>query len=395
MSKRIFYLVSGVCVLLVSGMVYAWSVFSEAILREYPEWSKASLSLTFTFVMVFFCLGGLAGGFVLKRIKPFLCVFLSGLLFFTGFRLASYAEEPYQLYVGFGLLCGLGSGLSYNAVMSSVSKWFPEKQGLISGILLMGFGFSSFIVGRLFQSASDASSWRRSFILMGNVSSVVLLVFSFFIRRPEENTSWAGIKECNRKDYSSSEMIKMPSFYLYFIWAFLLSAAGLALVSQAGGLVLTMKNVSSSHIVLYVGVLSIFNGVGRLVSGFIYDHRGGKTTMYFIAVLFLFSVLMLFVAVNTGNTIFLITGFIPCGLAYGGITSLNSAYINGLFGAKYYSVNFSLINLNLLIASFGSALAGLLLDVTKSYVSILAMILLFAVLGILLTSIVWKENAKL
>lgn len=395
MSRRIFYLFSGICVLLVSGMVYAWSVFSESILKEYPFWSKASLSLTFTFVMVFFCLGGFAGGYILKRVKPSFCVFLSGVLFFAGLRLASFAERPYMLYVGFGLLCGLGSGLSYNAVMSSVSKWFPGCQGMISGILLMGFGLSSFIIGRLFQSAADASSWRSSFILLGNASSIILLIFSFFIRRPEEKAGEIDVNECSRKEYSPSEMVRMPSFYLYFIWAFLLSAAGLALVSQAGGFVLGVTNTASAHIAVYVGMLSIFNGAGRVLSGYLYDYRGGRMAMYFIDVFFLISTFMLFVAVKCGNSIFLTAGFITCGLAYGGITSLNSAYVNGLFGPKYYPVNFSLINMNLLIASSGSALAGLLLDATKSYESILVMIFIFTLFGILLTFLVWRENEKL
>lgn len=117
--------------------------------------------------------------------------------------------------------------------------------------------------------------------------------------------------------------------------------------------------------------------------------------MYFIDVLFLISTFTLFVAVKCGNSIFLTAGFITCGLAYGGITSLNSAYVNGLFGPKYYPVNFSLINMNLLIASFGSALAGLLLDATKSYESILVMIFIFTLFGILLTFLVWRENEKL
>ena len=55
-----------------------------------------------------------------------------------------------MLYLGFGVLCGLGAGFAYNAVMSTMSAWFPDKQGLISGILLMGFGLSAFIVGKIF-----------------------------------------------------------------------------------------------------------------------------------------------------------------------------------------------------------------------------------------------------
>ena len=148
-ASRWIYVAVGCVVLLFSGLVYAWSVLSGPIAAEFPHWSTAQLSLTFTIVMSFFCLGGLTCGALSARISPRIFLWISALLFLAGFLLTASMRSLPMLYVGFGVVCGLASGFSYNAVLGTVGAWFPDKQGLVSGILLMGFGLSSFLIGKL------------------------------------------------------------------------------------------------------------------------------------------------------------------------------------------------------------------------------------------------------
>ena len=148
-ASRWIYVAVGCVVLLFSGLVYAWSVLSGPIAAEFPRWTTAQLSLTFTIVMSFFCLGGLTCGALSARISPRIFLWISALLFLAGFLLTAGMRSLPMLYVGFGVVCGLASGFSYNAVLGTVGAWFPDKQGLVSGILLMGFGLSSFLIGKL------------------------------------------------------------------------------------------------------------------------------------------------------------------------------------------------------------------------------------------------------
>ena len=148
-ASRWIYVAVGCVVLLFSGLVYAWSVLSGPIAAEFPRWTTAQLSLTFTIVMSFFCLGGLTCGALSARISPRIFLWISALLFLAGFLLTASMRSLPMLYVGFGVVCGLASGFSYNAVLGTVGAWFPDKQGLVSGILLMGFGLSSFLIGKL------------------------------------------------------------------------------------------------------------------------------------------------------------------------------------------------------------------------------------------------------
>ena len=182
--NRWVYAVIGVIVLLLAGLVYAWSVMSKSIAASRPDWSAAQLSLTFTLVMAFFCVGCLIAGILAKKVSPRIYVIISGVLFLAGFLVAATTgASPALLYMGFGILCGLGAGFAYNAVMSTMSSWFPDKQGLISGILLMGFGLSAFIVGKVFAAVTPSTGgdeWKSTFRVLAIIIFVVMIICSFF-----------------------------------------------------------------------------------------------------------------------------------------------------------------------------------------------------------------------
>ena len=151
---------------------------------------------------VFFCIGCLVAGFLSEKVAPRLYVLLAGILMLAGFMIASKTgETPAMLYLGFGVLCGLGSGFAYNAVMSTISRWFPDKQGMISGILLMGFGLSSFIVGKVYTAVtpSDGSdTWQATFRIMGIIIVIILVICSFFVVRPPEGYRLEGMTEVGK-----------------------------------------------------------------------------------------------------------------------------------------------------------------------------------------------------
>ncbi|MBT9776633.1 MFS transporter [Clostridium sp. MCC353] len=381
--NRWVYAVVGVIVLLLAGLVYAWSVFSSPIAAYFSEWTKAQLSLTFTICMGFFCVGGLAGGLLSNKINTKVGVWISAALFFIGFFIASKSGSPATLYIGYGMFCGFASGFVYNMVMSTVLGWFPDKQGLISGVLLMGFGFGSFIIGKVYQAATPAGPgidvWRNSFFVFGIVLLVVLGVSGFFFVKPTP-ADLAGIKVENGSgkekkkeaglEATPGEMLRTSAFWLYFVWAILLSAAGLALISQASGVATEVgPNVDPGTIATVVGLISVFNGIGRLIFGGLFDKMGRSKTMAIITVAFIVSVGVVLIALTQKNFGLIIAGFICTGFSYGGINPTNSAFISAFFGRKNYPVNFSIINMNLLISSFGGTIAGALYDASGSFVS--------------------------
>ena len=424
-NRRWLYAAAGVIVLLLAGLVYAWSVLSAPVAAYFPEWSKAQLSLTFTICMGFFCIGGFLGGLANRRIPVRIHVWASAVLFFIGFLIASRAQSVGVLYAGYGVLCGFASGLVYNAVMSTVSGWFPDKPGLISGLLLMGFGISSFLVGKIYQAVTPSGvgveAWRNSFFAFGALILVVMGVCGFFFVKPTAKDleglagpagggraagkapaagkasaegkasakgkasvtgkapvlgKAAGSVGSQAQDWAPMEMLRTSSFWLYFAWAILLSAAGLALISQATGVASEVgQGVDAGTIATVVGLISVCNGIGRVIFGGMYDRMGRGKTMAVITGAFLISVCVLVFALIQKSFGVITVGFICTGFSYGGINPTNSAFISDYYGRTHYPVNFSIINMNLLVSSFGSTIAGMLYDRSGSFLStFLAMI---------------------
>lgn len=399
--NRWTYATIGVIVLLLAGLIYAWSVLVIPIAQEFPSWSNTSLSLTFTICMTLFCIGGLIGGILQKKIDVKINVWASAILFLVGFFIASKAQNITTVYIGYGVLAGFASGLAYNSVMSTMSKWFPDKQGLISGILLMGFGLGSFIIGKVYQAytPNEIGGWRTSFMIFGIILAIALIIGGFFFVKPGQDfippVSNNKKQDTNVKkevgiDVDAKHMLKRVSFWFYFIWAILLSGAGLALISQASGIVTEVgKGISASSVATIVGLISICNGIGRVIYGAMFDKFGRLKTMLTVVIVFLISAILLVFAFNTQNLIMLIAGFILCGASYGGVTSINSAFINSFYGSTNYAVNFSIVNLNLIIASFGSTIAGMLYDYTGSYLSTI-----FLMLGAIACSFICTISIK-
>ena len=389
--NRWVYAIVGVIVLLFAGLVYAWSVLSTPIAAEFTDWTKAQLSLTFTLVMILFCIGSLLCGLLAGKLSAKNAVRVSAVLFLAGFFIASRCQSPITLYLGFGLLCGLASGLAYNGVMSTMVKWFPDKPGLISGVLLMGFGGGSFLIGKLYQAWTPAGigGWRTSFVVLGIICCVVLAVCSFFFVAPGADFTVPAGKggravAAPREDIKPAVMLKRPAFWLYYVWAIAVSAAGLALISQASGVVWEASaDQTAASVATIVGLISICNAVGRVLFGGMYDKFGRSLSMQLVNGLFILTSVVLLLAMSSRSVVVVIIGFVIGGLAYSGVTPTNSAFCRAYFGPTSYPVNFPLINSNLIFASFGSTISGALYDASGSYSSTFFLIIGLAVAGIL------------
>ena len=389
--NRWVYAIVGVIVLLFAGLVYAWSVLSTPIAAEFTGWTKAQLSLTFTLVMILFCIGSLLCGLLAGKLSAKNAVRVSAVLFLAGFFIASRCQSPLTLYLGFGLLCGLASGLAYNGVMSTMVKWFPDKPGLISGVLLMGFGGGSFLIGKLYQAWTPAGigGWRTSFVVLGIICCVVLAVCSFFFVAPGADFTVPAGKggravAAPREDIKPAVMLKRPAFWLYYVWAIAVSAAGLALISQASGVVWEASaDQTAASVATIVGLISICNAVGRVLFGGMYDKFGRGLSMQLVNGLFILTSVVLLLAMSSRSVVVVIIGFVIGGLAYSGVTPTNSAFCRAYFGPTSYPVNFPLINSNLIFASFGSTISGALYDASGSYSSTFFLIIGLAVAGIL------------
>lgn len=385
-KKRIrwVYLIVGVVLLLFLGLIYAWSVFRVPIEKEFG-WSASKTSMTFSISMMMFCLGGLFSGILTgkkgARVTQILCaIFLA-----AGFIGASRIQTLMGLYITYGVLCGFGVGLGYNSTISTVVKWFPDKQGLISGITLMGFGFGSMILGTAGASMITRFGWRSTFVMFGIAFAVIVLIGAFLLHTADNEfieqiskSLKANSQSVEEIDYR--EMLKRRNFWLYFIWAIVLSAAGLAIINSSTGYAQQILGGNLTRAAAIAGLVSIFNGIGRVAFGQLFDSTGYRVTMFSVCAMNLAAAGVLIASWQTKNPAVLIVAFAAIGLGYGGVTPTNSAFTALFFGRKNYSLNFSITNLNLIIASYLGPLCG-----SGSYMRTFKIIILFSVIAAVIT----------
>ena len=372
---RSVYAAVGVLVLLFAGLVYTWSTFSKPLANL---WSQDLLTWTSTIVMVAFCLGGFFGGQMQKKgLSVRLNLILAAVMMVAGFLIAGIVGNMtgsiVVIYLGFGVLGGLGAGFAYNAVLSAVGGWFPDKPGLISGVLLMGFGISSFLMGLLYASVVDQMDgkggvpWFICFLAIGIGCFVFIMIGALLLKKPGLGFVAPALKEGKKKKTATepyeelppSQMLKRASFWLMFCWALLTSVAGLAVMflgTPIATAAVPALNDNASLLAIIVGLISIFNGIGRIIFGGLFDKIGYKATLVIVCVMFVISMGIIVLAMVTGSQLILIIAYIVTGLSYGGITPSSSAIVFKFFGARNYGQNLPLITMNLLVASFGTKL---------------------------------------
>ncbi len=389
-SFRYLELVLGTALLLVLGSLYAWSTYRGTLVEEF-SWSVSSAQLTFSISMMTFCLGGLFSGIVSKKTGPRPMLVLSAVLMFAGLIAASKITSLTGLYVSYGVLYGFGVGIGYNAVMGTIVKWFPDKTGLCSGILLMGFGISSLIVGRVGAGLINSIGWRSTFMYFGLVFGIIVLVLAFFVRPPKQEET-AGLQVASKKSEPFAEqdyrgMLKAPNFWMFFIWAIALSAAGLVIVGNSAPFANTITG-SLETAATVAGVISVCNGIGRVILGGMFDKAGYRLTMITVCGLFILATVILIMANHTGSFGVLMISYVLVGLAYGGVTPTNSAFIAKFFGNANYPLNLSIVNLNLLIASYLPQVATILLDRTGSYDGAFYYMIVLAAIALVVTFLI-------
>ena len=164
LSVRWMYMAIGVVAMLFAGVLYAWSILKSPLSAQFG-WGASQLALNFTLAMTFFCIGGLLGAQISKRAGHKIALLASGILSAAGFILTAFLKDAaiVMLYITYGVLAGTGIGIAYNVVIATVSRWFPDKKGLCSGCLMMGFGASALVLGNIADAMFKSSvGWRNT-----------------------------------------------------------------------------------------------------------------------------------------------------------------------------------------------------------------------------------------
>lgn len=324
--NRAPYAAVGLVQMLALGSMYAWTFFKVNLVKDFPSWTTAQVNLNFTIMMCLFCLGGVLAGKISQWVPKQVQVLISAALLFVGFLGVSFLPtgDPelalILLYVCYGGLTGLGTGIAYNAVQTSIQPWFPDRTGLMSGLLLMSMGFGTLIMGNVAGALMKVMSVFSTFRVFAVVDLAIFAGLSGFIHAPGPDVALPAAPA------SKQTASDICAFY------------GLA---AAVGL-----------------FVSVFNGFGRLLTGIAVDHFGWKATMFGINGGLIASGLLMFFGGQAMATPVVLVGMLLMGIVYGSGITLNATMIRQLYGNTHYAQNFSVCNL----CTFPAAIIGPMLS---------------------------------
>ena len=289
--NRWVILVAAVLVQLAIGAVYAWSVFAKAMQSEEGfGWSKAQSAVPFTVVIGMIFVGSYIGGRIQDRKGPRMVALVGGVIYSIGVILASFADADrfWLLVLGYGILGGFGLGMVYIVPIAMLQKWFPDKPGLITGIAVAGFGFGAVITAPLGQQLIDNTPDlpTKAFLPLGIGYLVAILAGAVFFQNPPKGYLPPGMAAPaaasgqatnvtgTGRDYTQQEALRTPQWYLLTAILTLSVTAGISLIAVAAGSAVDIAGYSTLGAASLVGVLSIFNGAGRILWGWLSDRIG-------------------------------------------------------------------------------------------------------------------------
>lgn len=391
--------------LLFLGLIYAWSIFKGPLALLFPIWTVSQLSLTFTISMSMFCIGGFVGGITSKKLGLRLKFFISAALLFIAFFGVSMvntknpAQSLIMLYVFYAFFGGGGVGFAYNAIIGSVSKWFPDCIGLASGIMLMGFGLGALVLGGIASGMMGSIGVAITFKILAFAIALAMILSALFIKAPEPGQVAPTEKKeevvlDESEQYTPGEMLKTAKFWLFLIWNICVSAAGLLVINSAASISIAFGGAAVLGM-----IVSLFNGFGRIVNGTVHDKKGSTVAVFVCTLFMIIAGALMSIGGITNSYIMVLLGLIFVGLSFGGCPALGSAYTNKQFGAKHFPTNFSIMNFNLLFAAtLGPTLSAKLLEASGGlYNTNFYAVLALAVVGLILwagLAVILKKEAK-
>ncbi|HFY9623259.1 TPA: OFA family MFS transporter [Streptococcus pyogenes] len=388
-TKRYIIATAGIVLHLMLGSTYAWSVYRNPILQE-TGWDQAPVA--FAFSLAIFCLGLSAAfmGNLVEQYGPRLTGTVSAILYASGNMLTGLAidrKEIWLLYIGYGVIGGLGLGAGYITPISTIIKWFPDKRGMATGFAIMGFGFASLLTSPIAQWLIETEGLVATFYLLGLIYLIVMLFASQLIIKPTAaEIAILDKKRLQNNSYliegmTAKEALKTKSFYCLWVILFINITCGLGLISVVAPMAQDLTGMSPEMSAIVVGAMGIFNGFGRLVWASLSDYIGRRVT---VILLFLVSIIMTISLIFAHSSLIFMISIATLMTCYGAGFSLIPPYLSDLFGAKELATLHGYILTAWAIAALtGPMLLSITVEWTHNYLLTLCVFIVLYILGLM------------
>jgi MFS family permease len=342
---------AGLGINLALGVLYAWSMFKDAITKEFVNdkvgWKASDLNDPYTLCCLVFAFAMILAGRCQDKLGPRVTATLGGLLIGAGMVLISTTTSFAMWLIGFGVLGGLGMGFGYSSATPPALKWFPPaKTGLIAGLVVAGFGLAPVYLAPLSKYLVTHYQLQKSMLFLGIGFLVAIVGLAQLLRNPPPGYVAGGAKAGSKPattGLAPGEIVRTPSFWILWVIYFAGAGAGLMVISSISGMAKT--TMGAEYAFIAVAVMAIGNAGGRIAAGLLSDKIGRRWTLMLVL---LFQAALMFIAIPVTKStegakyvIVLVATFI--GFNYGANLSLFPSFAKDLWGLKNFGMNYGIL----------------------------------------------------
>ena len=336
--------IGAVAVHICIGSVYAWSTFNRPIQALFPDepWWFSPPYTTFTTALVLLGLSAAYGGPWVERRGPRVAATASALFFGLGLIIGGLGlaiRQPVVVFLGMGVIGGIGCGLGYISPVSTLVKWFPDRRGMATGMAIMGFGGGAFLAGYLNVFFMNRIGVANTVITLGATYLAIMLIGSRLLERPPAGwkpEGWTAppAKSAMIADRSVTRNQAIQTVQFFLLWGilFINVTAGIGILAQASPMMQDMFHQTPLQAAAVVSRISVFNASGRFLWASVSDYIGRRNTytIFFVVQFVLFLLIPRLAA--SGNWIVFEVSLFTVFTMYGGGFATIPAFLADIFG---------------------------------------------------------------
>lgn len=378
-ENRLITLFAVIAVQLCLGIAYIWSVFQTGIANSLFGGDNASASLAYSLLLAFLTIGSVIGGKLTHKITIRYVVMIGGFILSTGFFLSGLVTPgaPWLLWLTYGVMGGIGMGFAYTPTIACAQRWYPDKKGLVTGLIVASLGFGGVIFTPIVEALIKTFGGQgvgelKTFMVLSGVFLIVCTLGSLLIKSPSaefiaKHATKMGVATKTPTSLMPGQILRKPQFYMLTLSMMLACMGGLMMIGFAKPI--AVARGMGSIAVVGVMLITLSNALGRLTWGFISDKIGRKYTL--LILLSGTALISLLVNFAGGYWIFVLISLI--GFFYGGLLSNYPALTADLFGPVHMAMNYGMVLLGFGVAAVSSSyIAGYYKNLAAKDISLMA-----------------------
>ena len=347
-QRRLRMMISGACMIFFTGFPHVWSIYQPYVIRQ-TGWSQGQASICFYLALAVFVFGNIIGGKLQDNGNPKKILWIGGGIFCAGILLSAFVifSSPFLFYLTYGIFQGFGQGMVYTVILPTAQKWFPDRPGFASGIVVTANGLCGFFLAPASRLLLEAGGAKMALFVVGIFIAIAWICSSLFFSMPEKKETKEQKKQEETVQYTAEEMIHTRKFW-YLLCTMLFALLSYFLISPVSQSYQISLGIPETIAVSAVMFGSVMNALTRLLLPTLADRVGRSICIRFV----LLTEIAAMAVLGFGRSLPVTAAVVIMYGCYGGIMGSFPSLTSTMFGIQHAGENYGYVMLGIVAATF-------------------------------------------